>query len=387
MLLSDYATKTEIMNRAMATVPDLWPIGIDYGFSSVKGISPNKIFCYPNCAVPTTSFSTLLDCTEHDILLKDAEGLWIIGEKAHDIISPENAMNYESEMYERNRYFSPVFRALMKVGLGIALQSNYCRKYNGEPIMIQTGLPPEYKELDSEAFKEALAGDYEFDLKIGSNPFRRFKFSISIENIYIMDQPMGSLFSAITDKDGKQGQAGVRVLKSSTLVFDPGFKTFDIYNISGGVFQNSHTFDFLGMHEIFKRTIADMKKSHVTNITILGMQDALKKGYITTFNRRQMSSQNIPFDTELEKNTREVCIEAIQKVTSLYNYLQNHEYLIVTGGTGNAWFPIIKDYFRNMSSLTILSANCNDTQLSNTYSNVRGYYYYLVGMLKRRFRK
>ena len=69
MLLSDYATKTEIMNRAMATVPDLWPIGIDYGFSSVKGISPNKIFCYPNCAVPTTSFSTLLDCTEHDILL------------------------------------------------------------------------------------------------------------------------------------------------------------------------------------------------------------------------------------------------------------------------------------------------------------------------------
>ena len=155
MLLSDYATKTEIMNRVMATVPDLWPIGIDYGFSSVKGISPNKIFCYPNCAVPTTSFSTLLDCTEHDILLKDAEGLWIIGEKAHDIISPENAMNYESEMYERNRYFSPVFRALMKVGLGIALQSNYCRKYNGEPIMIQTGLPPEYKELDSEAFKEA----------------------------------------------------------------------------------------------------------------------------------------------------------------------------------------------------------------------------------------
>ena len=153
------------------------------------------------------------------------------------------------------------------------------------------------------------------------------------------------------------------------------------------MFQNSHTFDFLGMHEIFKRTIADMKKSHVTNITILGMQDALKKGYITTFNRRQMSSQNIPFDTELEKNTREVCIEAIQKVTSLYNYLQNHEYLIVTGGTGNAWFPIIKDYFRNMSSLTILSANCNDTQLSNTYSNVRGYYYYLVGMLKRRFRK
>jgi len=48
---------------------------------------------------------------------------------------------------------------------------------------------------------------------------------------------------------------------------------------------------------------------------------------------------------------------------------------------------MIRDYFRNMENLTILSANRNDKMLSNTYSNVRGYYLSLVSMLRHRFKK
>ena len=93
------------------------------------------------------------------------------------------------------------------------------------------------------------------------------------------------------------------------------------------------------------------------------------------------------FEDLLEKNTKDVCMEAMQKLVSLYNYMQNHDYMIVTGGTGNAWYPMIREYFRNMENLTILSANRNDKALSNTYSNVRGYYYSLVSMLLHRFKK
>ena len=387
MFLSDYATKTEIKPVLNKTVNGFWPIGIDYGFSSVKGFSPNKMFCFPNCAVKVDSFNSLLESNEKDLLLKDEQGLWIVGARAHEIITPENSMNYESEMYERNRYFSPVFRALMKVGLGISFLSNVYKKYGQEEIVIQTGLPPEYKLLDSEALKDSLAGDYDFDLKVGKGAFRHFHFSIKPNNIFIMDQPMGSLFSAITDNEGVQEQSGFSILKSNTIVVDPGFKTFDIYNISGGMCRGSNTFDSLGMHEIFKRTIEDIRKQYGTNITVLGMQDALHRGYITTFDRRKMASRKISFDNELMKNTKEVCMEAVKKILSLYNYLQNHDYMIVTGGTGNAWYPIIEEYFKDMENLTILSANRNNTNISNTYSNVRGYYYYLVGMLARNFRK
>lgn len=384
LILQDFATKTEIIDRKNKTVDGFWPIGIDYGFSGVKGFSPNKVFCYPNCAIRMDNFTSLIDSVPSDILLRDNEDLWIIGEKANSMITPANAMNYESEMYERNRYFSPAFRALMKAGLGIALLSNSCQPYQGETIFVQTGLPPEYKATDTDAFKETLSGDYEFDLKVGTAPFKHFKFTISENYVFIMDQPMGSLFSAITDIDGNQGQFGMQVLKSNTLVFDPGFKTFDIYDISGGMFKGSNTFDDLGMHEIFRRTIAGLKGA---NISILGMQDALKKGYITVFDRRNMKNKKVRFDDVLDANTHNVCMEAINKVLSLYDYLQNHNYLIVTGGTGNAWFPTIKDFFKDMENLTILSANRNDSLLSNTYSNVRGYYFSLISMIAHRFRR
>ena len=385
IILKDYATKTEIVERSNKTVSGFWPSGIDYGFSGVKGFGPNKIFCYPNCAIKVEDFSSLLESSYTDILLKDEEGCWIIGEKALEMITPANAMNYEAEMYERNRYYLPAFRALMKAGLGIAIMSNNCQAYNGEPIFVQTGLPPEYKEMDSPDLKSVLAGDFEFDIKIGKNPFRHYKFSINDNYVFIMDQPMGSLYSAITDNNGTQGQYGLQVLKSKTLVLDPGFKTLDIYNISAGRVSNKPaTFDNLGMHEIFQRTVDGLKGA---NITVLGMQGALKKGYVTVLDKRNMTNKKERFEDLLEKNTRDVCNEAIQKLVSLYNYMQDHDFLIVTGGTGNAWYPIIKDFFRNMENLTILSANRNDKILSNTYSNVRGYYFSLVSMLCHRFKK
>ena len=385
VILKDYATKTEITERVNKSVDGFWPVGIDYGFSGVKGFAPNKVFCYPNCAVKVDDFSSLIESSPNDILLKDNEGCWIIGEKAHETITPASAMNYEAEMYERNRYFLPAFSALMKAGLGIAIMSNYAQAYNGEPIFVQTGLPPEYKDMDSADLKSAIAGDSEFELKIGKNPFRHYKFTINENYVFIMDQPMGSLYSAITDNEGAQGQFGLQVLKSKTLVFDPGFKTLDIYNISAGrVFGKPATFDNLGMHEIFQRTVDGLKGA---NITVLGMQSALRKGYVTILNKRTMVNKKEYFEDLLEKNTKEVCMEAVQKLVSLYNYMQDHDFLIVTGGTGNAWYPMIKDYFRNMENLTILSANRNDKLLSNTYSNVRGYYFSLVSMLRHRFKK
>ena len=387
MLLSNYTTKTEIRDRENKTVDGFWPVGIDYGFSAVKGFSPNKIFCFPNCAVPVDSFASLVDPSSEDIYLRDKNGMWIIGAKAHELIKSGEAMNYEPELYGRNRYFSPSFRAVMKAGLGIALIGNTVKKYQNEPIVVQTGLPHEYKSTDTDLLMDTLEGTYDFDLRVGTKPFQHFHFVIERKNIMrLMDQPMGSLFSAITDDNGEQGALGRKVLTSDTLVFDPGFKTFDTYEVASGKFRSSNTYDTLGMHEVFQRTVRDLRKKYNADLSVLGMQDLLRKGYVVSLTREmgRIKTYRKSFDDELEKNTKDVCMEAIQKVLSVYNYLQYHDYLIVTGGTGNAWFSIIEDYFRDMENLTILSANRNDTTLSNTYSNARGYYFFLIGMLQRR---
>ena len=386
MLLTDFATRTELVYRENRSSYGVWTIGIDYGFSGVKGFSPNKYFCYPNCAVKKDDAGNMLEYTNNDIFIRDDEGTWLVGSRAHDTLSSSDAMNYEAEMYGRNRYFTPSFRAVMKAGIGIGLASARFRKYKGEPIYIQTGLPPKYKEQDTPLITEALAGHYDFEMKIGKEPFRRYTIDILPENIFIMEQPMGSLFSAITDNNCIQTSKDTAVLKSNTLVFDPGFKTLDLYNISSGMLSGSETFDNLGMHEVFRRTVEEAKKKYGSNLTIPGMQSALKKGYITSFDRKLMESRHVSFDDILYKNVQAVCDEAIQKIVSLYDYMRNHDYLIVTGGTGNAWFPYIAEKFKNMESLQIISANHHDPAVSNTYSNVRGYYLYIVQAADRQRR-
>lgn len=385
-MVENYATGTEFIHRENLSLVSCWTVGIDFGFSGIKGFAPNKTFCFPNCAVPLTNeaYSSMLDSEDNDIYIRDGNGIWAVGEKALGVISPENAMNYESEMYDRNRYESPIFKTLVKVGLGIAIASNEIRQYRGEPIQIQTGLPPKYRELDTELLVEAIAGDYDFEMRIGSSPFQRYVFTIPEKNVHVMDQPTGSLFSVITANDGTHGPTDLSLFKANTVVFDPGFKTLDVYDMSAGLFKQSNTFDSLGMYEIFKRTVEEVRRVYHSNVTIPGMQQALRRGYVTSFDRKHMRSEQVKFDEILYKHTKQVCTEAIEKLNSITNYLQNHDFLIVTGGTGNVWYAQIADFYKNMQSLKILSGNRYDPSLSNTYSNVRGYYLHIVNVMAKR---
>ena len=124
-MLTDFITRTQILQRSNPAVNYFWPIGIDYGFSSIKGFSPNKIFCFPNCAmkISSESLNQMLDITENDMIYQCNGETWIVGEKAHSMMTNAEAMNYESEMYERNRYFSPTFKVLMDVGRLMPIRS------------------------------------------------------------------------------------------------------------------------------------------------------------------------------------------------------------------------------------------------------------------------
>ena len=50
-----------------------------------------------------------------------------------------------------------------------------------------------------------------------------------------------------------------------------------------------------------------------------------------------------------------------------------NEVLVITGGTGAAWYDMYADYFKGMKGLQVIPGNCNDG-LPMMYSNVRGYY-------------
>ena len=67
-------TQQEIIAKRNMTLPKKWILGIDAGFSSLKGFAPNKYFCFPSFAHKLDSELQIVN--EKDILYRDESGTW-----------------------------------------------------------------------------------------------------------------------------------------------------------------------------------------------------------------------------------------------------------------------------------------------------------------------
>ena len=101
-----------------------WVIAVDIGFSGVKGMSPNKRFCFPSYVKQIES--NLMSVDEEDIYYRDEEGLYMIGTKAQDLVRADDT-NDTGSTFDRNRYFTKEFIILARTAVAIGLMSNEVR--------------------------------------------------------------------------------------------------------------------------------------------------------------------------------------------------------------------------------------------------------------------
>ena len=114
------------------------------------------------------------------------------------------------------------------------------------------------------------------------------------------------------------------------------------------------------------------------------MQKYLDTGTVRSIDRKTLESKEYPFGNYLYDASDKICDEAIARMFKAIGGIEkiiDYNYLIVTGGTGDAWFKTISEKLKNVSTLKIIPANQNDTALPLLYSNARGYYYYRLNKL------
>ena len=390
---SNFKTKTIMLKRKNEMVDDAWGVALDIGYSSVKGFSPNSIYCFPSYARKITNDSVAFGAPNYnDIQYRDsATGeVWAVGATAQDMITSDDSNDSIAGLYGRNRYFSPMFKVIARVGLALGMTANDFGSPEGKNLVLQTGLPPAYLKSDTDLLKEALSGMHDFEVKIGNKPWVSYSFNLPEENIGVMAQPMGTLLSIATDNRGKLIHEGKKYFSSGVLIFDPGFGTLDVFNIRNRYIESYETFDNLGMKRVLKETTDGIFKKYETEITIPAMQKYLEDGFVKVTtrekgsNRRKVTKE--PFADILEESSKKICLEALDIIDTIYNNLVDHDYLVITGGTGAAWKDIIMDRFADIETLTIIEGNQNDN-LPYIFSNVRGYYMYQYSKLKQINRK
>lgn len=383
-----FRTKTMMIERANVSSPDKWGVAIDIGYSGVKLFAPNIIACFPAFAVQSrgTILNIVTDDTKNQILYRDDEDspVWLVGKAAQDSISREDPDTSSMSIFGRQRYYSDMYRVLSNVALGLACSKNTYGDPAGKPIFVETGLPNSYIRVDSPAIKDVFEGLHSFDLKVGGRNWEHYDLAIARGNVAVMPQPMGTLLSVATGDDGQMRSEANLYYSSSTLICDPGFGTMDCFSLRGGSMDKMETFDTLGMKEVLLETTQKIYEKHGMEIPVPAIQPYLEKGTVPIQNRKQRFSTNLAFGDILEETSREVAERAMEKIDEIYDMV-DFNYLILTGGTGEAWYPYFKEAYKGMSNLTIIPGNQNTmgiilddnghpAPLPFIFSNVRGYY-------------
>lgn len=378
---SSFEIQQEIVPQNLSAIPGFWPCALDIGYSAVKGFCPDRRFIFPSFARRLPG--ALLTTDESDILVYDTKEneTWIVGRNALNGVSSDDTDFAGDEWYDRNRYLTREYRIIVMAALGIASMGSPSGAY-----VIQSGLPPAYIKQDANVLRKAFLRPMDFVLKIGSGPQKEFHFDFHEEDILPpIPQPVGTLYSVIMGKDGTRIPGWVSYFQDNSIIFDGGFKTLDIYTIRGRQKAASISYSEYGMLEVLTRTSQRIYEEYGEDIPVSHLLPLLKKGtiIISDEDEDEPSAEVVSFGSDLELSSNEICDEAIRKFRAACKPLRDYRHLVVTGGTGAAWFPRIKEKFSHMQSLSVVQGNVNDG-LDPVYSNVRGYYYFAADTLRRR---
>ena len=377
----DFKTKSEIISREMPRVNGnnqfkaKTIVAIDGGYSSVKGVSPNKVFVFPSYAKKAPSdFSVVGKLSEDDIQYMDNKtgDIWLVGKTAEATMDQSDVdSTTDASLYTRYRYNSEVYRVIMATGLALGLMGTG----EGNEIFLQTGLPSAYVNRDSAKLVQSLCGDYDVSLKIGNTPFTRFKFSLDEEHIDVMEQPKGTLNNLIY-KDGKPSEIATKILKSSVVVLDIGFGTSDIFAFKNSIMTGHPTETDTAMKSVFDLALKKISEEYPVDTKIFELQKYLTEGHIPymDMDSDEYKMRYIEIAPYIEAANKELCEKEIAKLMQAYEGLKDYQYLVVTGGTGESRLEMIKAKLAGIPHLTVLAGNVNTPDLSCVYSNVLGYY-------------
>ena len=369
-----FATRAEKRCKDNPHIAGVHILGLDMGYSSPKCVYEGGNFMFPNFCQKITGelFGKL---SKSDLIYEDIETgeKYCVGDMATKSIS-EDTLVAEDSLYGRNHYLHPNFIINLRTALGLALWNV---ETDGHDVFIQTGLPPAYMLQDEVYLRNAIERTHQFRLTSGDET-KTFNLTFTKENVDVMYQPMGTFYSTVFDNNGNPTPAMAEYMNSNIMVFDGGFGTLDKFVVYEKELKNKSSDENLGMKRVLEEARELIRKDFGTDISIPAMQTCLKTGKIQVNDMVNLTTKTYAIDTYIEKANEIVREEAFE---SIKNYVFKIKYLIMSGGTGAAWYNYFKERLKNVESLQVIQGNTNSS-LPMVYSNARGYYMYRLMQFK-----
>ena len=372
-----FRTRTDFRSIDYPSTGGKLVIGLDAGYSSVKSVYRKGVCCFPSYVNKLTSkLITSLDDNEivyTDLVTGDR---YCVGDFATASLQRGQYVT-EKTLYEREHYMTPEYLAQFRCGMAFGLWDEPDYKKDG--VFVQAGLPPAYINDDTPLLKHVAIGTHAFSVEKGKQK-KEFEITLTEDDFDVMIQPMGTLFSIGTDDSGKLTPELNKYFSSKVLIFDGGFGTLDLFEISNKQNKSVDTNDQLGMRRVLDETRKLIKADPAAgmDISIPEMQTVLENGYVIKKDPINRKTTKIDISEYLKQANQKVCDEAFDSISS---YIFEADYLIMSGGTGAAWHHSFKEKLKDIETIQVLPGNLM-TNLPYLYANARGYFMYRTRMIK-----
>ena len=366
-----FRTRQEIVPMSNPRAKD-YVIGIDVGYSATKVFYEDGYFVFPSYAKKIEN--GMINVTnEKDIMYRDDETgeLYMVGYNAQEMMESTDTNDTDGELFSRKRYTDKRFKIICNTAVAMATAS----KADDRKIVIQTGLPSSYVTGDTPAIKKAFAKHTNFSLKIGAGAWKTYEPIINEDDIFVMPQPAGALYSVLIKNNGTYTNDARTMLSGNVLIMDVGFGTFDFYGIKNRSIVCKESIDQIGMREVLDKTTKKIMDELHEDIRVAAFQKNLESGIVVCINEEEMETDEKSIEPYLEAASKEILKEAMDKAKSVTDAFRGYQYIVVDGGTGEAWYEDIKQWLSKMKTLKVMPSNFND-HLPMIYSNARGYYMY-----------
>ena len=364
-------------------------VAVDPGFDSMKVVANGIVFKFPFNVVETDE-RKMTDYRLRDdfMLYQDSNGgTYRVGQYARELVF-DNKSRVDS-FYTEQRFISEEFQVGLNTAIALAIEKNgLCDNQSDLDIYLMVALPHSCRETYAPTIIGLAAGTHKFKLRCGQDKDKVFRYRIAEKNVFTVSQTIASILGETSDDTGNVDEEKFFYLSNGpTLVLDGGYYTMGMVVVSrgGSVDESKTESDTRHAMSNVNQLIADAIKDKRPDINHYAIEYLLGKddGII----RYMADGKAAVIDLhELRKDkVKEVCTSLINYLDNKYDNLLDFKYVLVTGGTGAAFYKQLLDFYSSTGlidseHLMLTTGMLNDKQYPVEFAIAIGAYKGLKGV-------
>ena len=251
---------------------------------------------------------------------------------------------------------------------------------NGSEIYVGVALPHDAVDSSWSYIENWLKEEHTFKLETAD---ATYNLKLDTHRAIAGSQVIAALYGVMTDDDGKQLEDEDGILDSKRLpaiVIDGGYRTLGIAHFTSVQMVDSSdsnlTFAMWNIYENVAKRIRE--ETGRENITSMYIKQAMRKEDQTVHYRdKNGKSMSLDAGEYVRKETRKVCEQMMQELRNKFDDLLEVKTIIVTGGTGMAYYEHIKECLLDSEWINVML-----TDYEFQGENITPDYAIVIGMYK-----